>query len=130
MIVFGNKLLLLNHPRSCKFHLVDSFGNSKTFRKFEDKIRTINLQKFPKFDLPDNYISNLFTEVQIWCWKTFKFGLGCVFRNINWTPSKKWLSLIIRAVNRDKRSKTNFAENHDQNVFWKFFIFDQIFLSP
>ena len=28
----------------------------------------------------DNYLSDFFTEVEIWHWQPFKFGLGCFFR--------------------------------------------------
>ena len=42
-----------------------------------------------KFILFDNYFPDLFTEVQIWYWKSFKFGLRRFFRKVSSGRLKK-----------------------------------------
>ena len=39
-------------------------------------------KKALNFALLDNYFTDLFTKVQIWYWKPFKFDLGRFFRKI------------------------------------------------
>ena len=49
---------------------------------FNLKLEQLICKKVLKFVSLDNCTSDLFTEVQIWYWKSFKFGLGRFFRKI------------------------------------------------
>ena len=75
-----------------------------------------------KFVLLDNYFSNLFTEAQIWYWKTLKFDLGRFFLERQSKFQPKWLFLKIRVVNVDmKIFQTNkkFVSEFVRKGFWK-----------
>ena len=65
--------------------------------------------------------------VQIFYWKTFKFGLGHFFWKVKEILAKIWLFLAIWAVNKDIKSKRKFCrQSCSKNDF---LIFYQIFLS-
>ena len=51
----------------------------------------------------------IFTEVQIWYWKTFEFGLRRSFRKIKQIPAKMGLFLTIGTVNKDIKCKRKFC---------------------
>ena len=77
----GNNFLLLTCPQNPpNLICLTIFVNRRLLTQFSPKTRTTNSQKALKFVLLDNYSPDLFTEVQIWYWKIFKFGLG----SLNW----------------------------------------------
>ena len=81
MIVSGNNFLIPTCPR------FDSLCKSKAFDtaliySFNLKLEQLIFKKALKFVLLDNYFPDLFTEVQIWHWKPFKFGLWRSFKKI------------------------------------------------
>ena len=85
--------------------------------QFQPKIRVTNLQKLVlKIVLLDNCFSDLFTEVQIWYWEPFMFGLECCLRKLKQIPAKTWLFLTIGVTNKNIKSKGNFADHHGHNV--------------
>ena len=71
-------------------------------RQFQPKLEQVTRKKMLKFVLFHNYFSDPLTEVQIWYWKPFKFGLQGFFRkikqlfasNLPQTPSN-FICLII-----------------------------------
>ena len=52
----------------------------------------------------------------MWNWKTFKLALGHIFRKIKQTPANLQLFLTIKAVDKDRKAKENFADNHFPNI--------------
>ena len=90
MVVSANSFLLLTRPRplQIKFFLTNVV-TLKPLTLFQPKIRATKLHKKAlKFVLLGNYFPGLFTEVQIWYWKLFKFGLGRFFRKSKQIPPK------------------------------------------
>ena len=64
-----------------------------------------------------NCFSDLFTEVKIWYQKTFKFLLGRFLeRQSNFQPKYDFFKKI-GAINRDMKSKLDFADNHFHSIF-------------
>ena len=58
------------------------FVNLRPRHSFILKLEQLICKEVPKFVLLDNYFSDLFTNVQIWYWKPFKFGPRPFFRKI------------------------------------------------
>ena len=86
-------------------------------------------EKALKFVLLDNYFPDLFTEVKIWYWKSFMFGLVRFFRKIKSIPAKIWLFLTVKAVNKhEKQNKVLRAMVFI--MLWDFLVLDQILISP
>ena len=92
------------------------FITLRPLKLFWTKIRATNLEKkMIKFVFLENYFPSLFTELQIWYWKSFKFVLGGFFRNIKEILAEVWLFLAIKIVKKIK-SKWNFSDNHVHNI--------------
>ena len=73
--IVSNILLIIDF----KFDLFENFGISKTFNL---KLEQLICKKVLKVVLLDNYFPDLFSNVQIWYWKPFKFGEGAFFKEI------------------------------------------------
>ena len=54
----------------------DIFGNYETFTQFQFKIRALSCEKVVNLVLLDNCFNVIFTKVEIWYRRTFKFGPG------------------------------------------------------
>ena len=87
-----------------------------SWHSFNLKLEQLIYKKALKFVSVDNYFPDLFIEVQIWHWKPFKFGLGRFSRKIKQIPSKIWLFLTGKAVNKDIKIKRKFCRNHVRNI--------------
>ena len=106
---------------SNKLDFFDNFASFKIFNTVLPIIRATNLQNVLKFFLLYNYLSDLFTAVQIWYWRPFKFGLGRVFGKKNVFPAKLWLFLTSAFVNKDIKSKRTFCRqswSYYFETFW------------
>ena len=89
MILTGNCFLLLTCPRSpSNFIYLIIFINLRPLTQFQLNIKT---NKTLKFVLLENYFPDCFSEVQIWYWMPFRFGLGRFSRKVKWIPAKIWL---------------------------------------
>ena len=55
---------------------------------------------FTDIVLLDNFFSDIWTEFQIWYWKTFNFGLVDIFfkKKIKQTAAKIWLFLTVQLL--------------------------------
>ena len=77
-------IVVLTFLNPFKFNLLDNFVRtliqfySFTVLNLEQLIRKKGL----KFLLLDNYMPNLFTEVHVWYWNHFKFGMGRLQRKV------------------------------------------------
>ena len=108
---FGNHCLWKQFLDSNSPHTTSSLIRLTIFVKlkpFNLKLEQLICKKVPKFVLLDNYFPDLFTNLQIWYGKSFKFGLGSFFWKIKWFPAKIWLFSTMKAVNKNIKSKRKF----------------------
>ena len=91
-----------------------------SWHSFNLKLEQLIYKKALKFVSVDNYFPDLFTEVQIWHWKPFKFGQGRFSRKIKQIPSKIWLFLTGKAVNKDIKIKRKFCRQSCSKYFETF----------
>ena len=82
------------------------------------------------FCLLDNYSPDLFTEVQMWYWKPFTFGLRRFFRKIKLVSVTIWLFLTIKTVHKEIKKQKKILQAIMFIIFWDFLVVGQIFLSP
>ena len=94
--------------------------NSKAFFTVLLQLQQLSYIKVPKLDLLDNYFWTFFTEVQIWYWKTFKFGLRHFFRKVKCFAAKRYLFLAFVAVSKDIKCNRKFY-NHDHDILRIFY---------
>ena len=91
-----------------------------------------------KFVLLDNYFSDLFTEVQIWYWKSFKFGIRRVFRKVKslprWTffntnkkllKNRNWIFPVVPYFTRKLDFAANILTKTNSNIQNSMVMFDR-----
>ena len=87
------------------------------FKQFQFKIRATKLQKVLNVVLLDKCFTNLFTEVQIWYRKSFRFAPGHFFRKVKF--------VTIWAVNKNKKQK-KISQAIMDIIFQDFFVSPQV----
>ena len=75
----------------------------RPFTQFNLKLDQLIFKNALKVILLHNYFYHLFTEVQIWSWKPFKFGVGRIF-STNFITFRKFMVEQTFLLSQVKRS--------------------------